>query len=360
MTRRKYIIIATGGSGGHTVPASVIAKSILDRGYEVTMTTDLKGKNLFDDIFPKGANIITMRLKSFLVGKIHNKVIRILVAGLYSVRMVLSMIVKRPDLVISFGSYASFPTVLAGYLTGQNIVLHEQNAVLSNLNSFVLKLPKIKVKLFTSFKNTAGIPLNITQHNVGMPVRKEFLKIKSKDRNENDDFNILIVAGSQNSRFFMNDLVKLIAGITPNLRGKIHIRQAMKVDSRPIAKNIYNKAKVDVKFYEFFYDMPKQFQWADLIIARAGAGIFEIVASKRTAVIIPISKSFGNHQKLNASQIHKINGSAIFYEDTITQKVFNETMKKLLNHEKLKTIGNKTFDKIGHLVVDNFDKYLDL
>ena len=41
----KTIIITTGGSGGHMVPAESIAKGLIKRGFKVVFVTDKRGKS---------------------------------------------------------------------------------------------------------------------------------------------------------------------------------------------------------------------------------------------------------------------------------------------------------------------------
>src|SRR5207248_8497502 len=124
-------VLAAGGTGGHMVPAHVLAAELKGRGHGVLLITDERGARfpgLFKDIpvhiLPAG------RLGDGPIGwlKAAGSVLkgRAQAKALYREH--------RPDAVVGFGGYPAFPSLLAASATRIPAVLHEQNAVVGRVN----------------------------------------------------------------------------------------------------------------------------------------------------------------------------------------------------------------------------------
>ena len=60
---KKKILITTGGSGGHVMPALILSKHLL-KEFDVVLTTDKRGFNFFDKNIDKFKIINTPRLNN--------------------------------------------------------------------------------------------------------------------------------------------------------------------------------------------------------------------------------------------------------------------------------------------------------
>lgn len=76
--------------------------------------------------------------------------------GLFRAVFMARAIVKdfRPDAVIGFGAYASFPSLVAAKLSGVPIAVHEQNAMPGLTNRMLAKLAK---RVFLSLPDVTGL-----------------------------------------------------------------------------------------------------------------------------------------------------------------------------------------------------------
>ena len=126
--------IATGGTGGHIIPARCIAKSlsITDR---VFILSDKKYKNFIkvDDNF-RSIIINSSQLKKGFINII--KLMILLFLGIF--QSLFYIIKYRPKTIISFGGYATFPILSAAIITRRKIIIHEQNAHLGKVNRIFL------------------------------------------------------------------------------------------------------------------------------------------------------------------------------------------------------------------------------
>ena len=71
-SNNKYIVIATGGTGGHIFPALGLANYLNSVGFNSVLTSDKRGLNLLTDIknlnfinIPSSENIKPSKLKFF-------------------------------------------------------------------------------------------------------------------------------------------------------------------------------------------------------------------------------------------------------------------------------------------------------
>ena len=89
------------------------------------------------------------------------------------------------------------------------------------------------------------------------------------------------------------------------------------------------------------------FAAADIIISRAGAGaIFEIAATGKPAILIPITESANDHQRENAFQYEKAGACVVISEENLFgDLVIREINNILQNPGKLKKMREnaKTF-----------------
>ena len=128
------IFLAAGGTGGHMVPAHALAGELRSRGHAVKLVTDDRGAKipgLFDGIethiLPAG------RLGGGFFGwlKAGRSVLagRRMAKGLYRE--------ARADVVVGFGGYPAFPSLLAASSLAIPTIIHEQNALLGRVNRMV-------------------------------------------------------------------------------------------------------------------------------------------------------------------------------------------------------------------------------
>ena len=141
---KKKILISTGGSGGHVIPAKTIYDH-LKNNFEVIISTDLRGLNYLDVEKHKIFEIDTPKLnKSILLPY------RILKVFFLTLKSLLLFKKQKIEILISTGGYMSLPLCFAAKILSIKIFLLEPNMVIGRANKFFLnfceKLQKPRIK----------------------------------------------------------------------------------------------------------------------------------------------------------------------------------------------------------------------
>ncbi|APR99155.1 undecaprenyldiphospho-muramoylpentapeptide beta-N-acetylglucosaminyltransferase [Wolbachia endosymbiont of Folsomia candida] len=331
------IILATGGTGGHIFPAVTLAKALNAQDYNCILFTDKKiSKNNNLDIYVlplcKSSGNIIHKLKFFFL-------------LFYSSILALHQIRKlRPKLVIGFGSYASFPALLAAKVLSIPIILHEQNTVLGRVNRFFLKSAKLIATSFPITKYAKGEKCVFTGNFINTKAQEYPIPLPTVTPARDAGICILIIAGSQGANFFDNVVSSVICSLPIEIKKKIRVMQQCTKKNINTVDGQYKKEKINYELSEFFDDMENRLASAHLVISRAGAtSIAEITLAGRPAIYIPYPHSKDNHQFYNAKYIEDFSAALIIEQNSETQKNLAELLINLLNDpKKLRDTANNT------------------
>ncbi len=331
------IIVTTGGSGGHIFPAESISGALLKKGYRVAFVTDKRGAN-----FHSLPNVQTYRLVAESVAggsRLHK--IMAMIKLLFGAAQALHLIMKlKPSLVIGVGGYASFPAVIAAYMWGIPVMLHEQNAVLGRANRFLSNwiFGKRAEVIATSFEPTLLVPSNIPQVRVGMPARPQVLKSeKTPYQPIKDTIQLLIFGGSQGASFFSRKFPEVLALLPEELQRKIVLTQQARPEDEEYLQEVYQKIPFKkVTISSFFDNMPMLIKESHLVISRGGAStITELEIIGRPAMIVPLPTAADNHQMENARQFCDDGAGWLINEKTFSVEQTAQRLTELLQDKDI-------------------------
>ena len=100
------MIIAAGGTGGHMFPAQALAEAMLEKGWQVRLSTDARGAR-YTGGFPDAVEVNTVGSATFARGGILAKLgvpFRI-IGGIAAATG--RMLRDKPTVVVGFGGYRS-------------------------------------------------------------------------------------------------------------------------------------------------------------------------------------------------------------------------------------------------------------
>ncbi len=195
----KNILISTGGSGGHVVPAKILCEH-LQSNFNVFISTDLRGLKYLDDKKNDVVLINTpkLNLNIFFIFKIFQVIY-------LAIKAVLLMKKNKISIVFSTGGYMSLPVCLGAKFLGVKIYLLEPNIVLGRTNKLFLRFCN---KIFSYTRNLKNFPEKLKNKiQIISPLVKKNLYEKREVKTENKVFCLLVVGGSQGAKIF-DDIVK--------------------------------------------------------------------------------------------------------------------------------------------------------
>lgn len=347
------IVLTGGGTGGHLFPLVAVAKELHKRvGSDLKLLYIGSGGELEKEIMGKE----NIRTKHVLSGKkrryfsLKNFIdaFKIPVGFIQSLWILLWYM---PDAVFSKGGYASFPVVLAAWFYRIPVLIHESDAVPGAANLILGKLSK---RIAVSYPSAEQYFLKSKVILTGNPVRAEISqgdesKIRSALHFTESKPVVLVLGGSQGSQVINGALVRIL----PRLLHRVQvIHQTGKKNYEEVvhlAAEYGIKAGREGYFPMEFLDLDllkDAYRIAILVISRAGANtISEIAANSKPAILIPLDKAAGDHQRMNAYELAKIGGALVLEESNLGEHILMQKIEKILEDEELR---NNMALKIRH------------
>ncbi len=357
------ILIVTGGTGGHVIPAGNFGNYLLKNNLDCNLIIDDRGKKYLKNY---NGNIKIINSSS-ITGNIIKKIIAIIKIIFAFIKSIYLILILKPKIIISFGSYASFSPMLASVLFKRifkiKLYIHEQNSVIGRTNKLFMRFSN---KIFLNFNIKSKIQSKylIKSFVVGTPNKIEHLYPNKNNLLKKNKFTIFIYGGSQGSEKLIIFIINFL-----NTVSKEEIKNFKFIVQCPdkLINKLSNKFKeIDCEFIikNYFYNIINILRESSLVISRAGAGtINDLIKYKLPSILLPLPNSKDNHQYENALILSKINAAIIinqFENDfkTVKQYIYeiykdknkiesvinnlkkieimnsNEIMYKLINNEK--------------------------
>ena len=312
---KNKILISTGGSGGHVVPA-IILHDHLSKKKDVIISTDDRGYRYLNKDIHKIFIINTPRLNLLLLPFNFFKILFFFIKSIFFLKK------KKITQVISTGGYMSLPLILAGKFLNLSIYLLEPNLVLGRANNFFLSSCK---KIFCYTDQIKKFPEKFKNKRVIIYplVRDEFYKVKTH-KTITDKFNLLVVGGSQGASIFDKNLKNSITNISKKFSIKIvHQTHLNNISS---LKEFYSANNIENEIFNYDKDFVEKIAESYICITRAGATtLAELSILNVPFIAVPLPNSKDNHQFENANFYVKNNCCWI-----LEQNVFEEKIEQLI------------------------------
>ena len=313
---KKNILISTGGSGGHVVPATILLDH-LTKSMNVFITTDKRGLRYLDKKILQYEIIDTPKLNNIFFLPINFFIILFLI-----LKSFIFLKQKKIDKVFSTGGYMSLPLVLAANLLNLEIYLLEPNHILGRANKFFLNYSK---KIFCYTQKIKNFPDDFTNKIVSInPLVKQKTYNLISSNIKKKKFTLLVVGGSQGAEIFDKNLKNSIVNISKIM--PIRVIQQTNEKNISFLTDFYTKNNIENKIFSYDKNFINMIIQSDLCITRAGAStLAELSLINLPFIAVPLPSSKDNHQLENAN----------FYEGknccwVVEQKNFEENIEKLL------------------------------
>lgn len=323
----KKILFTGGGSAGHVVPNIALVEQLLSEG-EIDVcyigTAGIEKRIVSEWKIP----FFEIRCPKLIRGggawKQNAKIPFEFFRAVKEAKKGLKLF--RPDAVFSKGGYVALPVVIASWQLKIPCYAHESDFSAGLANRISSRFCK---KVFTSFPETAkkmkrgaysGAPI---KRSVFACTRAEARKALGIDFNE----KVLLVFGGGSGSEIINQAVRRQLKVLTQTFVVLHVCGKGNLVASQEKRYIQT---------EFIADMGTAYACADVVVSRAGAGtVFEILALKKPALLIPLEGQTRGDQVENAEYFQKKGLCRVLKQDRV----------ETLADEAILTLNDKALQK---------------
>ncbi|MEM1298799.1 MAG: UDP-N-acetylglucosamine--N-acetylmuramyl-(pentapeptide) pyrophosphoryl-undecaprenol N-acetylglucosamine transferase [Pseudomonadota bacterium] len=329
---KPLLIIAAGGTGGHMFPAQSLAEVMLDRGWDVRLSTDERGAR-YAGGFPRAVERQVLSAGTFARGglaklKAPFQILGGVVTAIFRMRR------ERPACVIGFGGYPAFPAMAAAWLLKRPRLVHEQNGVLGKVNEvFAKRVPVIACGTWPT-----KLPAGVRGVHTGNPIRAAVLERAAQPYTPPGDWplKVLVIGGSQGASILSRVVPAGLAELPEDIRARLAIsHQARPADEGAVIA-AYANAGIRAEVQRFFDDVPARMAEAQLVISRSGASsVADIAAIGRPSILVPLAIAKRGEQAANARGLAEAGGAVVLAEDEFDSETLRSSAESILTDDDL-------------------------
>jgi UDP-N-acetylglucosamine--N-acetylmuramyl-(pentapeptide) pyrophosphoryl-undecaprenol N-acetylglucosamine transferase len=288
------ILLAGGGTGGHVFPLVALAEAFADvaPAEEVRFVGTAKG--LEARVVPaRGWKLETLSIEPMKGRSLFGAARGGMIAGAAVVRAIALVARLRPRLCVSIGGYAAGPIGVASATLNVPLALVEPNRIAGITQRLLTPLSR---RIYVGFHETNR---GAKARAFGTPIRAGFSPVAATARGERP-LRLFITGGSQGAQHLNDTMPDVIARLLERGASLDVVHQAGRGRAETVQRAYGDRGRV----IEFVDDVRAQLEWADLVVARAGAmTCAELCAIGRASVLVPYPFAADDHQAANAETL---------------------------------------------------------
>lgn len=329
---KKTLMVMAGGTGGHVYPAMAVADYLMDKGWQIVwLCTEGGMENRLIENKAYAKSIINMK---GVRGKGLIGWLQLPVKLMKACKQAYNVIHEyKPNLILGMGGFAAFPGGVMAKLTKTPLIIHEQNSVAGLTNKCLARLANKTLAAFPSaFGNKATV--------IGNPVRREIVKVMPPSyrfEQRQGPLRILVVGGSLGAQALNETLPKAFAVFGEPLE-IVHQAGVKHIDR---LNQAYKDVQVSAQTIAFIEEMASMYEWADIVICRAGAlTVAELSAAGVASILVPFPFAVDDHQTGNARYLADAEAAILVQQTALTvEKVV--ALLGTITREKCKAMAIK-------------------
>jgi UDP-N-acetylglucosamine--N-acetylmuramyl-(pentapeptide) pyrophosphoryl-undecaprenol N-acetylglucosamine transferase len=322
------VLVAAGGTGGHVVPGLALARALVDRVPDATVSFAGTSRGIETRVVPEAGFRLHLLPILPLSRRLAVETVLAPGAAIAGTGAALRLLRReRIDVVAGMGGYVTLPVAAAARLAGVPVVLHESNAV-----------PGVANRLAARFARRVGVGVAAAVDAfppgkallVGNPVRPELARLDRAALRaeataafslEPRRRTLFVFGGSQGARRINQALVAATAhwpepgGMQVlhacGRRDEAEVRAAWRA-ADPEARGLL------VRVVAFVDRMDLAYAAADLAVTRAGAmTMAELTAVGMPALLVPLPHATAGHQAANAHAAAEAGGARVVPDERL-------------------------------------------
>jgi len=332
MTGQPLVLMMAGGTGGHVFPALAVAMELRNRGCQVEWVGTARG--LEARVVPEAGIALHLLAVRGVRGKNPLWKIVALVSLLVAAVQALWLMCRlSPQCVVGLGGYVAGPAGVAAWLLRKPLIIHEQNAVAGTTNRMLAPLAS---KVLAGFAGAFGD--KVDDEIVGNPVRDELLQGGNQSAYSYEGqrpLRLLVMGGSLGAKPINDVMPAVMRGLgEPGVQALIEVRhQCGEAHIVPVLAAYGDDDRVQVS--AFIEDMAEAYQWADLVLCRAGAlTVSELAIMGRPAILVPLPHAIDDHQSANARALSDLGGAILLRQADMTSETLVKILRGYIAHPK--------------------------
>jgi UDP-N-acetylglucosamine--N-acetylmuramyl-(pentapeptide) pyrophosphoryl-undecaprenol N-acetylglucosamine transferase len=332
------VVIAGGGTGGHTSAGLAVASALLERGADlhwIGSRAGIEARRVPEAGIPFHV-IQTGKLRRYWDWQnIPDLVLRTPAGFVQSCQLLRRL---RPSLLFATGGFVSLPPALAARTLGIPIVVHEQTAVPGLANRIVARFAR---RIALSFPPIGTVVSQDRSIVTGNPLRPELIG-GSRDagcrRFSLDPTQpiVYITGGAQGS----HKINRTVGEALPDLLTDCQVIHQCG-DNAVTGDRAWLSGRAEAlplplarRYVVITYvggELGDVYAAADLVVGRSGAGtVNECLQLGKAAVYIPLPGTSGDEQTVNARLVERAGGGVLLPQSSLTAARLLETVKHLL------------------------------
>ena len=344
------VVIAGGGTGGHTSPGLAVATLLRERGIPhawIGSRDGVEARRAAEQSIPYFA-IPTGKLRRYWSWRNVSDLTVNVPAGVLRARGLLRQL--APRVVLATGGFVALPVVLGAALARVPVVVHEQTAVPGLANRIAARLARrVAITFAPSERHFPPGRVVVT----GNPLRPDLRAGSRADAIGRFALDpalplVYVTGGAQGARAINRAVGEIVGDL---LTGAQVIHQC---GDNPVTGD---RAWLETKRAALAPALARRYTvlpWvgaelagiyaaASLIVARAGAGtVNECCQLGLPALYIPLPGASGDEQTANARLVGRAGGCSILPQATLTPDLLLERIRALLAEPaRLKDMGER-------------------
>lgn len=346
MSGRPYIL-AAGGTGGHMVPAHVLALELRARGHDVHLVTDTRGLR-FPGLFEGVPRTV---VDSGSPGRSGWRSAPSVVLSIWRGRGAARALFRelRPRAVIGFGGYPALPSLLAALSLKLPSLIHEQNAVLGRVNRFLApRVARIATSYVRVRRMEPGWAAKTTL--TGNPVRAEVIAARAVAFVADAPRLHLLVTGGSQGAAVLNSVVPAAVALLPEtLRARLDVTHQGRDEDAVMIRETYRAAGIEPVVAAYFTDLPGMIASAHVVVARSGAStVAELCVAGRPAILVPLPIATDDHQTDNAEGMAAAGGAIVVPQPQFSAERVAQALTGWLSDPKALAAAAAGARSVGH------------
>ena len=356
---KKKILISTGGTGGHVIPANVFFEH-LKNDFEVFLTSDERGVKYLNQKIENVKIINTPNLKR----NIFQLPINFILIFFLTFKSIFFLKKKNIKILISTGGYMSLPLCISAKILNLKIYLFEPNMVLGRANNFFVKFSKKVFCYSNKIKNFPRKHLNKIIV-INPLLRKNFYLVKSDKKKISEIIKLLIIGGSQGAKFFDQDMKNIVYDLSKKYKLKVY--QQSSDENIETLKKFYNSNDIDYQLFNYDKNILEIISDCNLCITRAGAStLSELTYLNIPYLAVPYPFARDNHQYENGLFYKNKNCCWMIEQNNITSEILLNKLLQIIENEveysdKIKNMKNfseqNNWKNINEKIIQTINEY---